>query len=432
MRATKVWSILLATCFGAGAAAGCGQGAPKADPAAEPQARPVTIQFWTIALKPTFNDYLNGLISKYQQANPGVTVAWTDLPFNAIQDKLLTAIAAGDAPDVVNLNTEMTMNLAVKGALLDIDKVASPQQKAAYFDTLWRSAQYRDGVYALPWYAAGNVLIYNREIFRKAGLDPNRAPQTPEELAEYARRIKAETGIYGFMPENRGLQMLFMAGVPILSPDKARAAFNTPEAAAKLAWFAGLFREQIVPPDAVNKDFQTALQRYMGGQLAMVLTGPQFLRRIKENAPAIYRETWVAPWPQDAGGAHVIPLMNLVVPKLSKHHQQAVDFAAYVTSDDNQLAFARIVPILPSARQAASDDFFKARDTASVEAVGTQIAAAQLEHGADLALGVGARQGEINQALTEALQQAALGQASPEAALGEAEAKVNLILSREN
>ena len=99
---------------------------------------PVTVEFWTISLQPTFTDFFNGLIADYQAANSNVTVKWVDLPYDSIQQKLITASAGGTSPDVVNLNTQMALSLAGKGALVDLNKEATEEQRSIYIDTLYK------------------------------------------------------------------------------------------------------------------------------------------------------------------------------------------------------------------------------------------------------------------------------------------------------
>lgn len=105
---------LCAAALAATALTGCGggqetstaaSGAASGSTASGSEAEPVTLEFWTIALQPTFTDFLNGLIDKYEQENPNVTINWVDLPYDSIQQKLVTATAGGTSPDVVNLNT---------------------------------------------------------------------------------------------------------------------------------------------------------------------------------------------------------------------------------------------------------------------------------------------------------------------------------------
>lgn len=433
----KFLAFLVTLSVVTGLIAGCSSGSkePAKDPAKEtpaatetPAPKQVTLQFWTISLKPTFDDYINGVIKAYEAKNSNVKVVWTDLPFGSIQDKLLSAIAADESPDVVNLNTDMALLMASKGGLTNVDEFATAEQRGVYFEKLYQSAQFQGKTYALPWYAAGHVMFINKEILTEAGLDASKAPQTWDELAQYAKQIKEKTGLDAFIPEGN-MNRLFQDGVPILSPDKTKAAFNTPEAVAAVKWYADLFQSGTVSKDYLTKSYAEALNQYMGGQMAFVLTGPQFLKRVQEQSGDVYKVTDVAPYPMGKQRVDQVPLMNVVVPKLAKNKKEAVDFGLFLTNDDNQLAFSKIVSILPSTKKAAADDFFKAKGS-TLEDKAKEITVKQLEHGFDLALGIGPKQSEVSKAISDAFQAAANGQATPEAALAEAEKKVNEILAR--
>src|SRR2546425_4482734 len=92
-----------------------------------------TLEFWTISLQPFFTDYVNGLVAGYRRANPGVQVKWVDVQFQAVEQKLLAAIAGGIPPDVVNLNVEFTSRIAERGALVDMDAAVPAADPAKYF-----------------------------------------------------------------------------------------------------------------------------------------------------------------------------------------------------------------------------------------------------------------------------------------------------------
>ena len=85
-----------------------------------------TIQFWTLDLAPKFSPYINGVIADWERRHPGVDVVWTDVPWASVERKLLAAVFARTAPDVVNLNPLFAANLASKGGLRDLTPLLPP------------------------------------------------------------------------------------------------------------------------------------------------------------------------------------------------------------------------------------------------------------------------------------------------------------------
>ncbi len=387
-------------------------------PATGQAAPPVTLEFWTISLQPFFNDYVNALIAAYERNHPDVKVRWVDVQFGAIEQKLLASLAGGVAPDVVNLNTEMAVRLAQRNALVDMDGVVAAQARARYFDGLWRSTQVRGRTYGLPWYVVPNVIAYNTAIYRRAGLNPSEPPRSEEEMIQQARTIKDRTKIYGFMPNVDGIRMLHRfqeSGLPILRPDGKRAVFNSPEHVAYLTRYVDLFKQDYFPEDTLRRGYLGATERYSAAQLGMLITGPQFLLRVKHDNPEVYAQTFVAAYPKGKGNTLHLATMAITVPRASHNAAAAVDFGLFVTNDENQLEFSRQVVVFPSTRRAAGDPFFQ-KGGAAPEDVARKVAAADLALARDLSVIV-PNSGDLFQVFREAVESAFYGKRSPRDAL---------------
>jgi len=377
-----------------------------------------TLEFWTISLQPFFTGYVNGVIEAYERTHPGVKVRWVDVQFSAVEQKLLAALAGGVPPDVVNLNTEMTVRLAERDALVDLDTAVAADARARYFEGMWRSTQYRGRTYGIPWYVAPNVIAYNAAIYKRAGLNPNEPPSTEDEMIQQARAIKNRAKAYGFMPNVDGVRMLHRfqeQGLAILSRDGKRAVFNSLEHVRYLSRYVDLFKEDYFPEDTLRRGYLGATERYSAGQLGMLITGPQFLLRVKSDNPEVYAQTFVAPYPKGRGNTQHLAIMAVTVPKASRHGTAAVDFALFVTNDANQLEFSRQVVVFPSTKQAAADPFFR-RGGAGPEDVARKVAAADLANARDLSV-VAPHSGDLFRAFREAVESAFYGKRTPKDAL---------------
>lgn len=405
----------------------------SASPSASPSESPkedITLQFWTISLSPNFDDYINGRIAKFEEQNPGLHVKWTDLPYDAMENKLLTSIAGGNAPDVVNLNTGMTMTLAGKNALVDLNKEATEEQRSIYFENLYNSTKLGDSVYAFPWYYGLSAFLYNKEIYEKAGLDPNKPPTTWEELKQQAITIKEKTGKYGFVPSYNPPADLYFSGVPMISDDKKKMIINTPEALEWVKWNKELYDDKVVPKESLSADANYATDKYQAGQIATLTTGAQFLSRVKTNAKNVYDNTLVAPMPAMKTGKYQAGLMNVVVPTASKNHKEAIAFANFITNDESQLEFCKVVNILPSTKVAAADPFFtQAGD--DPESKAKLITAQEAANAQDFTLGV-KDESKILEPLWKNWQKMLLGQMTPEQYLSESEATAQKTLDQIN
>ncbi len=403
MRRRLTAVAVLALLLGAGAAS------------AVPQ---VQLEFWTISLQPFSTAYVQGVLGRYEHAHPGVHVRWIDLQLQALDQKLLATIAGGVAPDVVNLNTEITIRMAQAHALVDMDAAVPAAARARYFPNIWASLRVQGRAYGIPWYVEPDVLAYNQALFRRAGLDPAHPPATMDAFIQTAVTIKQKTGVYGFMPNVDTIRLLTLfqeEGLPVLSPDRRRAVFDSPAHVALLARYVDLFKRDMFPADTLRRGYLGATERYAAGQLAMLVTGPEFLLRVRSDGPDVYRETLVARAPLGRGHVLDLPTMDLAVPLASRHRAEAVDFALFVTNDENQLAFSHDVVTFPSTRAAAADPYFTRAGTTPVDR-GRAIAARELGIARDLTV-VTPHSDELFRIFREAVENAFFGRMTPQQAL---------------
>lgn len=390
------------------------------------------LEFWTISLKPLFTGYMEETISSYESSHPRVKIRWVDVPIQAVASKLLATLASGSPPSVVNLNSEYALQFAEMEALINLDEFLSQKEKSLYFQGLWNAAAYRGGHYAFPWYVTTQVLIYNRKIFQAAGLNPDQPPDSLEEIARLSRVIKEKTGLYGFMPSIKLIDELLLDGIPVVSADGKEALFGTPEAEKKLEFYGNLFQKQIIPSESLQlaKSYLRAVEMFQAGTLAMIITGPQFLNRIRDNAPEIYKVTDVAPAPRGKAGIVPAATMNLVIPLTAPKKEEAIRFALHMTSDANQLAFCKLVPVLPSTKQAAKDPFFFSKEGPEGDPLlqkGRRLSASQLPLAKDLNLGLKNAK-DRNEVIKDMLEGVLLGKVTPAEGLRESVRQWNLLL----
>ncbi|MEM9568578.1 MAG: sugar ABC transporter substrate-binding protein, partial [Cyanobacteria bacterium P01_E01_bin.34] len=318
------------------------------------------LTFWTMQLKPTFDEYMANLITQFEQQNPGVTVDWVDVPWGEMESKILTAIAARSGPDVVNLNPQFATKLAEKDALVDLASLVPDDVKASYFPNIWKANQLGDTTFGLPWYVATDITAYNRDLFAAADLDPNRPPTTYEELAAAAIQMKAATGKYAFMLTMDGAQVLesmVQMGMQLVTSD-GQAGFDTAEGRAAFDYWVSLFQDEAIPRETVTESHRRAIELYQAGELSMLLTGPQLLRQVAENAPDIAGATDVASQISGPDGIRSASVMNVAIPQRSPNTNLALAFATMLTNSQNQLEFSKLANILPSTIASAEDPYF--------------------------------------------------------------------------
>ncbi len=400
----------------------CGSPTPSGDTADGPQ----EVEFWTMQLQPDFTDYFNQLIADFEAANPGITVRWVDVPWADMQSKILTAVSAGTAPDVVNLNPDFASQLASKKAWLPLDDRIAAEDKALYLEKIWNASTLDNTSFGIPWYLTTRIALYNTELFAAAGI--TEPPQTYAELATVAQAIKAKTGKYAFfisfVPEDAAdvLQSFVQMGVTLVDAD-GNAAFNTPEGKAVFQYWTDLFQQELLPREVLTQGHRRAVELYQAGETAMLAAGAEFLSTIEKNAPDIAAATASAPQITGDTGKKNVSVMNLVIPRSTDVPDAALQFALYVTNDANQLAFAKAANVLPSTIAALQDSYFTSPPTdAEPVTLARSVSAGQMQD-AEVLIPAMEDIKTLQKAIYTNLQAAMLGQKTVDQAVTDAAAE---------
>uniref|UniRef100_UPI00404806A4 ABC transporter substrate-binding protein n=1 Tax=Cyanobium sp. TaxID=2164130 RepID=UPI00404806A4 len=293
------------------------------------------LNFWTLDLAPKFNGYIREVIAAWEQQNPGVVVRWTDVPWSSVERKLLAAVFARTAPDLVNLNPPFAANLASKGGLLDLAPVLPASAQQVYLSKIWQAGAQNGQQFAIPWYLTTRITMANRSVLAKAGYES--PPTRWQDVPAYAEAVRRRTGKYALfmsvVPDDSAelLETLVQMGVQLLD-DQHRAAFNSTVGRGAFAFWSDLYRRGLLPQEVVSQGYRRAIELYQAGDLAQVATGPDFLTNLQTNAPGIAAST--APYPPLLGpnGEANVAMMNLVVPKQTAMAAEAMSFGLFLTN----------------------------------------------------------------------------------------------------
>ncbi|MEZ2248349.1 sugar ABC transporter substrate-binding protein [Microcoleus sp.] len=381
------------------------------------------LEFWTMQLQPQFTEYFNQTIANFEKENPAVKVRWVDVPWSAMESKILGAVSAKTAPDVVNLNPDFASLLAGRNAWLDLDSRISEKVRSTYLPNIWKSGVLDGKSFGIPWYLTTGVTIYNTDLLKKAGIA--KPPTTYTELAQVAKQVKEKTGKFAFfvtfVPEDSAevLQSLVQMGVSLVDA-QGKAAFNNDKGKAAFEYWVDLYKGGFLPQDVLVQGHRRAIELYQSGDTALLASGPQFLKAIAENAPSIGAVSAVAPQITGESGKKTVAVMNLVVPRDSKRPDDAVKFALFVTNSQNQLAFAKAANVLPSNVDALKDSYFKSVPADAPTADKARIVSASGLEKAELLIPPLKDVKKLQKAIYDNLQAAMLGEKSVEQAVADA------------
>nr|WP_318698235.1 MULTISPECIES: sugar ABC transporter substrate-binding protein [unclassified Roseofilum] len=395
----------------------CGTPQPKDSASGE-------VEFWTMQLQPKFTDYFNDLIAEFEAENPDITIRWVDVPWAAMESKILTAVAAQTAPDVVNLNPNFASTLAARQAWLPLEERISEGDRSLYLPGIWKANTLNEMTFGLPWYLTTRITLHNQSILQAAGI--TEPPKTYAQLAQVAQQVKEKTGKFAFfvtfVPEDSSevLESMVQMGVTLVD-EEGKAAFNTPEGKAAFQYWVDLYQKGWLPREVLTQGHRRAIELYQAGEVALLFSGPEFMNAISTNAPTIAEVTQSSPQITGNTGKINVAVMNVVIPRQTDQPENALKFALFVTNPENQLAFTEAANVLPSTVESVQEYQSELQSTPQSTPVETArlISSQQLDSAEVL---IPAMKGltELKQALYDNLQAAMLDEKTVDRAISDA------------
>jgi len=229
-----------------------------------------TLRFWMSA-DPALEAAMDALLRAYARTRQNVTVQRDAFPFNEYHQKLTTAFASGDPPDVFWMDVR-TATFASAGSLLVLEKYLSAQNKADIIASGLIEPVWKGNLYGVPMHELTEGLFVNRTIFEEAGIKiPQRLEEawTWEEFVTIARRLTRRTGertdAWGFgvlrhLSDWSILPVILQNNGAVISPDlkKATGYLNSAATVEAMKWYQSLFTtHRVISFDPLPDGFPT-------------------------------------------------------------------------------------------------------------------------------------------------------------------------------
>src|SRR3990172_4424874 len=288
-------------------------------------------------------------LAEFKKLYPHIEVLYEPNPGRVYEEKILTALATNEPPDVFLLDSKLIPTFTNKNVLLDL----KPFVEKLGIDTLqWyphvlEIARRGSGLYAFPKGFTPLMVYYNRRILREAGLTLPPSRWTWNDYLRYARTMTVDADNDG-IPEQYGtafsnrfyywIPWVWTAGGDVVNPEGTRASdfLDSPETESAIQFAIDLVLKHKIAPDLgswtqVEKTgSMTAL--FASGKIGMIVDGhwrmPELFRYIKEGR----LDVGVAPLPFHLNGSKVNVMYESgwCVPVNARHPEEAVLLAEFM------------------------------------------------------------------------------------------------------
>ena len=385
------------------------------------RAEDVTLTLWSLDkdIQPAPN-----LIKEFNAQNNGIKIEYRLIQFDDVVTEAMRAYATGQAPDIIAVDNPEHALFSSRGAFLDISEMIKNSKAIKpenYFPGPLKSVEWDGKYFGVPKATNTIALYYNKDMFKAKGLDPNKPPQTWDELVEDARKLTdpaknvyglafsakaSEEGTFQFLP----WAQMGGGGYEHINADGAVKALET---------WKTIIDEKLASPDSLTRGQWDSTGTFNSGNAAMAISGPWELDRMTLEA----KFDWgVALLPVPKEGAERSSAMgdfNWAIFASTKHPAEAFKALEYFVSQDDKLF--KNFGQLPARSDISIPETGQPLKDAALKVFLEQLKYAKPR-------GPHPQWPKISKAIQDAIQAALTGQMSPKDALDQAAEKIKAVL----
>ena len=418
------------------AALGCAALPATADPLGNATADdPIELTlYYPIAVGGALENVMDDIIAGFEDEHPHIAV---EAVYSGNYDETMvqaqSAISAGDPPATTVLGGPDMYDLIAEELIVPFDDVVETEAEREWLDSFYdafmdNSRDAGGRTWGIPFQRSTVVQYWNKEAFEAAGLDPDQAPQSWDELREIAAAVQdgsdADWGVQ--IPSTGFAYWLFQAlaiqnDAELWDDAGVETHFDQDAAVEALAFWRALADDGTHPPGTV--DWGTTPEDFLQGETAMIWTTTGNLGNIRENAEF---EFGVDILPANArrgsptGGGN----FYLFAEAPEAERRAAMQLIRYMTDPQPAARWSIETGYVAPTPEAWETEAMRDHVAEFPQAVAARD---QLEHTVR-PLGTFAR-AQVQDALSNAVQAVLTGEAEPATALAEAQAEADAILA---
>jgi sn-glycerol 3-phosphate transport system substrate-binding protein len=376
-------------------------------------------------------ELVEDMVDEYNSTHPGVTV---DAVFQGLYEemhvKMMTAAVTRQLPEVAQVQFEYIETYIENGLIQPVGKYIDPELKTDIPDVMWKLMERENDVYGIPFCVSATMFYYNEDAFIRAGLNPDRPPDSWEEMIEAGKVLTADTnddgtidryalmfwtnGFYGLAP------FLWANGGNFFTGDGGDIVLTSEEMVRTIGMLRDLvFKHRIMPQKWTAWE---GAQAFLTGNLAMGFFTSAAISYGEQNLPWKMR---IAPMPTVQGRRYTVlggsGLVNFATK--GKEKRAVNEFATWLVSKENTIRLHETVGYIPVRKSALDSIALKAfhRDNPNYKVTVEALDYARtLPHHAEYY--------KINSRLREMLERIFLQGSDPFEELQKAEEEINQII----
>ncbi|GAA3083750.1 extracellular solute-binding protein [Rhizobium viscosum] len=282
------------------------------------------------------------LVKEFNDQHNGITIEYRLIQFDDVVTEAMRAYATGQAPDIIAVDNPEHALFSSRGAFLDISdmiknsKVIKPEN---YFPGPLKSVEWDGKYFGVPKATNTIALYYNKDMFKAKGLDPNKPPQTWDELVEDARKLTDPAkNVYGLAFSAKANEEGTFQFLPWAQMGGGSYEHINADGAVKaLEVWKTIMDEKLASPDTLTRGQWDSTGTFNSGNAAMAISGPWELDRMVQEAKFDWGVTLLPIPKEGAERSSAMGDFNWAIFSTSKHPAEAFKALEYFASQDDKM-----------------------------------------------------------------------------------------------
>jgi sn-glycerol 3-phosphate transport system substrate-binding protein len=256
--------------------------------------------YYPVAVGGPITKIIDGMTADFEKANPDIKIK--PIYAGTYQEtlvKALTAMKSGQPPQLSVLLSTDLYTLIDEDAIVSIDSIAKgdahKQWLQGFFPAFMKNSETGGHVWGVPFQRSTVVMYWNKDAFKQAGLDPEKAPQTWDELVQMGKKLtktdaSGNTTQWGVeIPSTSFGYWLFQCltttnDVLLMNESGTQTHFDDPKVVEALQYWVDLGqKDKVMPPGII--EWGTTPKDFFEGRTAIMWTTTGNLTNVKKNAP---------------------------------------------------------------------------------------------------------------------------------------------------
>jgi multiple sugar transport system substrate-binding protein len=318
------------------------------------------VRFTVAEYSPKTGPYFERVAADFEAANPGININVEVVPWNDMQQRLITDLSANNVPDIAIIGTRWLVDFVANDAVENFDDYMSPEFRQRFIPAFFGPGVLNGNTYGLPVAASARAMFYNKDLLDRAGVS---VPQTWEQLVDASRKISAlGGGVRGFGMQGKEIETdvyyyyaFWSHGGRLIDSD-GTSGLDSAAGYQAAELYKSMIDEGITQDGVTDYTREDVQNLFIEGRLGFVFSLPFLPNQIKEKNPSLPYGVAAIPRATDQVTYGVTD--SIVMFSGAKNKPEAWKFLDHAFSDKWRREFTVLEGFLPVNAAVSRDPHF--------------------------------------------------------------------------